>query len=246
MHFVKAVILILLIFDSPNMSNSFILRFPSGLCSPYRTTSLVPIRLRRNTCGARSPQFAAGSTVLHMSESNDVKDSSHGAAMDGFQNSSFMEVDPSKRKAKAAALRTEALQLDEDASKLRDEALNLERKAAKLRIESWKMDGSISAVTNTVTIEDKYERQLAELDLMSEDYMDDPEKFEWYRAQRLMLIEMMGFQKEQEAKANEEIKELKESLVDVQVVEIENHICNSDHSYDQYDCAGSFQCSIRR
>eukprot|EP00291_Cryptomonas_curvata_P004324 CAMPEP_0172182410 /NCGR_PEP_ID=MMETSP1050-20130122/18384_1 /TAXON_ID=233186 /ORGANISM="Cryptomonas curvata, Strain CCAP979/52" /LENGTH=190 /DNA_ID=CAMNT_0012855853 /DNA_START=231 /DNA_END=803 /DNA_ORIENTATION=- len=138
--------------------------------------------------------------------------------MDVLQNSSYMEVDPSKRKAKAVALRTEALQLDENAAKLRDEALNLERKAAKLRIESWKMDGSISAVTNTVTIEDKYERQLAELDLMSEDYMDDPEKFEWYRAQRQMLIEMMGFQKEQEAKTNEEIKELKESLVDVQEV----------------------------
>ena len=158
-----------------------------------------------------------GTFSLRMSESNDVKDPSHSAEMDGIQNSSYMEVDPSKRKAKAVALRTEALQLDENAAKLRDDALNLERKAAKLRIESWKMDGSISAVTNTVTIEDKYERQLAELDLMSEDYMDDPEKFEWYRVQRQMLIDMMGFQKEQEAKTNEEIKELKESLVDVQV-----------------------------
>jgi hypothetical protein len=236
LHFAYAAILIFLVFDRPDVTHSLILKAPVGLSSPYRPITLAPIGARRNICGARS---------LHMSISND---SSRGAAMsmDGFQNSSFIELDPSKRKAKAAALRTEASQLDEDASKLRDEALNLERKAAKRRIESWKMDGSISAVTNTVTTEDKYERQLAELDLMSEDYMDDPEKFESYRAQRLMLINMMGFQKEQEAKTNGEIKELKESLVDVQVVEIKNHICNSDHSYDQNDCAGSFQCSIRR
>jgi hypothetical protein len=85
-----------------------------------------------------------------MSTSND---SSRGAAVSGV-----IEVDPSKRKAKAAALRKEALQLDddaaklrdeavnleqdEDASKLRDEALNLEKRAAKLRVDSWKTDGS--------------------------------------------------------------------------------------------------------
>ena len=132
-----------------------------------------------------------------------------------------MEVDPSKRKANAAALRTEALQHDADASKLRDEAMSLEKKAAKLRIESWKMDGS--TVTSTVTIEDKYERLLAEHDLMSEDNLDDPEKFEWYRVQRRILLEMTGYQKEQEAKANEESKQLKESLVAVQVVDSENH-----------------------
>ncbi len=237
-HFANAVILILLIFDNPSVSYSFMLRAPIGLISPYRLTALTPRRNCRNVCGIHS---------LHMSESNEVTDpnNSHSAAMDGFQNSSYMEVDPAKRKAKALALRTEALQLDADAAKLRDEALNLERKAAKLRIESWKTDGSISAVTNTVTIEDKYERQLAELDLMSEDYMDDPEKFEWYRAQRLMLIEMMGFQKEQEAKANEEIKELKESLLDVQVI-----FCNTSDILDNLsyrkDSAGSLQCSICR
>ena len=109
------------------------------------------------------------------------------------------------------------MRLDEEAFKLRGQALDLERKAAKLRIESWKLDGSVSEVTNTVNIEDKYERQLAELDLMSEEYIDDPEKFEWYRSQRQLLIDMMGFQKEQEAKADEEIKELKEALVEIQV-----------------------------
>jgi hypothetical protein len=206
MHFVNALIMILLVFDSPDVTHSFILRIPVG-SSSYRPMAMT-LRRNRNICGTHS---------WHMSESNEVKDSK-GSAMDGSENNSFMEVDPSTRKAKAASLRTEALQLEEDASKLRDEALNLEKKAAKLRIDSWKLDGSVSAVTNTVTIEDKYERQLAELDLMSESYMDDPEKFAWYRVQRQMLIEMMGYQKEQEEKANEEIKELKESLVDVQVV----------------------------
>jgi hypothetical protein len=132
-------------------------------------------------------------------------------------NEGINELDPSKRKGKASDLRKQALDLDEQATKLRDEAIALEQKAAKLRIESWQIDGSVSAVTKSVTIEDKFERQLAELDLMAEDYMDDKDKFEWYRQQRQLLLDMIGAQKEQERLVQEEVAELKESLVDIQV-----------------------------
>jgi hypothetical protein len=64
---------------------------------------------------------------------------------------------------------------------------------------------------------------LAAVDLLAEDYMDDPEKFQQYRAERLMMIELMGCMKE-DPKADQAIKEFKKSLVDDQVVDIENHL----------------------
>ena len=199
------VFLAILVLQVLKTSDSFVFQNPSKMINFAGSAEMHGFLCRRNF----SPR-------LRMSESNKGEDFSSSAS--NVLNSSIVEIDPSKRKAKASALRYEALQLDEEASKLREQALNLERKAAKLRIDSWKLEGAVSAVTNTVNIEDKYERQLAELDLMSEEYIDDPEKFEWYRNQRQMLIEMMGFQKEQEAKAKEEIKELKESLMDIQVL----------------------------
>jgi hypothetical protein len=190
------------------------------LCNSFnfhKPMMLGNVNLVRSHHELRFPRFTCRRGLLprlRMSETNNGEES---AAASQAVDSSFVEIDPSKRKAKASELRREALQLDGEATKLREQALNRERKAAKLRIESWKLEGAVSAVTNTVTIGDRYEKQLAELDLVSEAYIDDPEKFEWYRNQRQMLIEMLGFQKEQEAKADEEIKELKESLVDVQV-----------------------------
>ena len=40
---------------------------------------------------------------------------------------------------------------------------------------SRKLEGGVSAVTKQITVEDKYEKQLAELDLMAEDWIDTDE-----------------------------------------------------------------------
>ena len=38
-----------------------------------------------------------------------------------------------------------------------------------------KLEGGVSAVTKQITIQDKYQKQLAELDLMAEDWVDTDE-----------------------------------------------------------------------
>ena len=203
--------LVVLLFMCPNLSDSLSMKAHVGYhLNLYSSPRFCSVNFHQGFPLHIQKRF---SLRTKMSESGNVDES----ISPNLTNSSFADIDPSKRKAQASSLRSEALRLDEEAFKLRGQALDLERKAAKLRIESWKLDGSVSEVTNTVNIEDKYERQLAELDLMSEEYIDDPEKFEWYRSQRQLLIDMMGFQKEQEAKADEEIKELKEALVEIQV-----------------------------
>ena len=206
--------LVVLLFMCPNLSDSLSMKAHVGYhLNFYSSPRFCSVNFQQAKSFLNLHIQKRFSLRTKMSESGNVDES----LSPNLSNSSFADIDPSKRKAQASSLRSEALRLDEEAFKLRGQALDLERKAAKLRIESWKLDGSVSEVTNTVNIEDKYERQLAELDLMSEEYIDDPEKFEWYRSQRQLLIDMMGFQKEQEAKADEEIKELKEALVEIQV-----------------------------
>ena len=176
----------------------------------------------------------------------------------------FEGMDESQRKFKAAAIRKQAVDLDEAAAELRKKATEQEQEAAKLRIQAWyvpcaadpaaararacvarqlsighaglpaasrcrqarrqadageadvccvmipsrdvictarqilpsdggvwphltrvktnavfcmrrKLEGGVSAVTKQVTVKDKYAKQLAELDLMAEDWVDTDE-----------------------------------------------------------------------
>ena len=48
-----------------------------------------------------------------------------------------------------------------------------------------KLEGGVSAVTKQITVEDKYEKQLAELDLMAEDWIDTDEA-------RLLVLCLLG------------------------------------------------------
>jgi hypothetical protein len=87
----------------------------------------------------------------------------------------YESLDPSQRKFKAAALRKEALDLDASAQELRTQAIEKEKEAAVLRIKAWKVEGAISAVSKKVIeskTKDKYEKELAELDLMAADWID--------------------------------------------------------------------------
>jgi len=87
----------------------------------------------------------------------------------------FSGLDESQKKFKAAAIRKEAVVLDESAVMLRKTAVEKEQEAAKLRIQAWKLEGGVSAVTKQITVTDKYQKQLAELDLMAEDWVDTDE-----------------------------------------------------------------------
>ena len=80
-----------------------------------------------------------------------------------------------QRKVKAVELRNQAVELEASAATLRKDAVAKEQQAAKLRIEAWQLEGTVSAVTKEVTLTDKYEKQLAELDLMAEDWIDTDE-----------------------------------------------------------------------
>lgn len=129
----------------------------------------------------------------------------------------FEGMDESQRKFKAAAIRKEAVDLDEAAAELRKKATEQEQEAARLRIQAWKLEGGVSAVTKQITVKDKYQKQLAELDLMAEDWVDtDEEKWEWYQSQRKMIIDMIDAQKEYDAKADESLQDLKEVLLELQ------------------------------
>mmetsp|Transcript_29430 Transcript_29430/g.66641 ORF Transcript_29430/g.66641 Transcript_29430/m.66641 type:complete len:254 (-) Transcript_29430:44-805(-) len=122
-----------------------------------------------------------------------------------------------QRKVKALELRNEAVELEASAATLRKEAVAKEQQAAKLRIEAWQLEGTVSAVTKEVTLTDKYEKQLAELDLMAEDWIDtDEEKWEWYQKQRQMIKDMIDAQKEYDQRADEQLQDLKEILLDLQ------------------------------
>jgi len=87
----------------------------------------------------------------------------------------FSGLDESQKKFKAAAIRKEAVDLDGSAVLLRKTAVEKEQEAAKLRIQAWKLEGGVSAVTKQITVTDKYQKQLAELDLMAEDWVDTDE-----------------------------------------------------------------------
>jgi len=122
-----------------------------------------------------------------------------------------------QRKVKAVELRNQAVELESSAATLRKDAVAKEQQAAKLRIEAWQLEGTVSAVTKEVTLTDKYEKQLAELDLMAEDWIDtDEEKWEWYQKQRQMIKDMIDAQKEYDQRANEQLQDLKEILLDLQ------------------------------
>ncbi len=89
----------------------------------------------------------------------------------------FSKLDMTQRKFKAASLRKEAIDLDEAAMALHEQAFVMEKKAAKLRIRAWKLEGAVSAVSKEVieeNLRDKHEATLAQLDLMAEDWADDP------------------------------------------------------------------------
>jgi hypothetical protein len=103
------------------------------------------------------------------------------------------------------------------AGALRKDAVAKEQQAAKLRIQAWKLEGKVSAVTQEITLKDRYERQLAELDLMAEDWIDaDEEKWDWYQKQRTMIQEMIGAQKEYDAQADAQLQDLKDILLEIQ------------------------------
>ncbi len=159
---------------------------------------------------------------MHMSEIDEIKDSRDSAATDEHGNKNLIKVDALKQNIEASTLRKQAFQLDECAVVLRNEALNLERKAAKLRIESLKMNRRKLALTNSVTIEDEYERRLAEFDLMYEHGMDDPETFKQYRIQRQILISVIKLERDEEEKTRENKLMLKECFADVEVLRLEN------------------------
>lgn len=132
-------------------------------------------------------------------------------------------LDEAQRKFKAAALRKEAIDIDGEASKLREQAVELEKKAAKLRIKAWKAEGAISAVSNEIVKgvewKSKYEKELAELDLMAKDWVDeDTEKWEWYQQQRQMILDMMNSIKESDELAEEQINDLKRTLGEIQEI----------------------------
>jgi hypothetical protein len=142
----------------------------------------------------------------------------------------FAGLDEVQKKFKAAAMRKEAMDLDEAATSLRKSAVGKEQEAAKLRIQAWKLEGGVSAVTRQITVKDKYQKQLAELDLMAEDWVDtDEEKWEWYQQQRKMIIDMIGAQKDYDAKADESLQDLKEVLLELQqTLDIQTVLPNGD------------------
>jgi hypothetical protein len=142
----------------------------------------------------------------------------------------FAGLDEAQKKFKAAAMRKEAMDLDEAATSLRKSAVGKEQEAAKLRIQAWKLEGGVSAVTKQITVKDKYQKQLAELDLMAEDWVDtDEEKWEWYQQQRKMIIDMIGAQKDYDAKADESLQDLKEVLLELQqTLDIQTVLPNGD------------------
>ncbi len=89
----------------------------------------------------------------------------------------FAKLDMTQRKFKAATIRKEAVDLDGAAVALHEQAFAMEKRAAKLRIRAWKLEGAVSAVSKEVidqNVKDKHEKTLAELDLMAEDWSEDP------------------------------------------------------------------------
>jgi len=142
----------------------------------------------------------------------------------------FAGLDESQKKFKAAAIRKEAMDLDAAAAGLRKNAVEQEQEAAKLRIQAWKLEGGVSAVTKQITVTDKYQKQLAELDLMAEDWVDtDEEKWEWYQQQRKMIIDMIGAQQDYDEKAEESLQDLKETLLELQeTLDIQTVLPNGD------------------
>jgi len=128
-------------------------------------------------------------------------------------------LDPAQKKEKALQIRKVAGELEESASMLRKSAMEKEQEAAKLRIQAWQLEGTVSKVTKQVTIEDDYERQLAELDLMAEDWTElDQEKWEWYQKQRQIMKELLDTQKELDSEKDALIEDLKETLLEVQTL----------------------------
>jgi len=150
-----------------------------------------------------------------MSSSNEEKPETLSTNTED-DDSALMELDLAERKVKAKELRQEATDLEEASAALRKDAVKKEQLAAKLRIRAWKLEGSVSAVTNEINIGNKYERQLAELDIMAEDWIDtDEEKWDWYQKQREMIMEMIESQKYYDKQADEQIQDLKEVLSEV-------------------------------
>jgi len=126
-------------------------------------------------------------------------------------------LDPSTRVARAGEIRKQATELDKEAGLLRKEAVAKEQSAAKLRIQAWTIEGKVSAVTQEITLTDRYERDLVELDLMAKDWVDtDEDKWEWYQKQRTMLQQLIGAGKEYDAKAEASQADLKEILKEIQ------------------------------
>jgi len=129
-------------------------------------------------------------------------------------------LDPTQRKFKAAALRKSAIDLDAEAQELHAQAIAKEKEAAMLRIEAWKVEGAVSAVSKQViagSVKNKYEKELAELDLMAGDWIDtDSEKWEWYQQQRQYILQMLDIQKENDELADQQLSELKETLLEMQ------------------------------
>ena len=160
---------------------------------------------------------------------DDAPEPEPAAGMTG-DDDEFAGLDASQKQFKAAAMRKEAIGLDETAAALRKQAVETEQKAALLRIQAWKLEGGVSAVTKQITVQDKYQKQLAELDLMAEDWVDtDEEKWEWYQQQRKMIIDMIGAQKEYDEKADESLQDLREVLIELQeTLDIETVLPNGD------------------
>eukprot|EP00286_Rhodomonas_abbreviata_P022829 CAMPEP_0181311210 /NCGR_PEP_ID=MMETSP1101-20121128/13011_1 /TAXON_ID=46948 /ORGANISM="Rhodomonas abbreviata, Strain Caron Lab Isolate" /LENGTH=213 /DNA_ID=CAMNT_0023417917 /DNA_START=260 /DNA_END=901 /DNA_ORIENTATION=- len=152
-----------------------------------------------------------------MTTTNDEEKENGEKEKTGATDDDVMDLGLEERKAKAVELRKEAFDLEAEAAKARKAALQNEQEAAKLRIRAWKLEGSVSAVTKDINIENKYERQLAELDLMAEDWIDtDEEKWDWYQKQRQIILEMIDGQQFYDQKADEQIQDLKEVLMEVQ------------------------------
>eukprot|EP00961_Rhodomonas_salina_P216945 2930936-Rhodomonas_salina.1 len=161
------LVVLALSFLSP--SASFLVTVPTSL-----RLGATPPSLRSCFRPHRAAACAHRPHLLMMSSSNEEKPETLSTNTED-DDSALMELDLAERKVKAKELRQEATDLEEASAALRKDAVKKEQLAAKLRIRAWKLEGSVSAVTNEINIGNKYERQLAELDIMAEDWIDTDE-----------------------------------------------------------------------